>query len=201
MHAHEQGNFQCVPDFEQEGNGYEENLEHPQECEYMSDLESYSSVFVDVSMDRYACQVYDQFSNYFEHEVIKDCIDNYMFLADHNQYDLKNSFPLSYDHYSEEGVVATDDEDLITRELEDYHFSSKDAVMDEQLFFVEKHVSDLGFKDPIAALMKSYISDHLKISDFISPEFTGKYGFLKDFLSQLICLSYYLFISDRDNII
>jgi hypothetical protein len=167
----------------------------------MSDLESDSSVFADYSMDRYACKVYDQFSNHVEHTVIDDCIDNYIFLVDHNQCVSNISFPLSYDHYSEEGVVATDDQDLITTELEGYQFSSREAVMNEQLFSVDQHFSDLGFKDLVAALMESYISNHLKISDFISPAFTGEYGFLKDFLSLLICFSYYLFISDRDKII
>jgi hypothetical protein len=175
-------------------------LEQQQGCKYMSDLESDSSVFADFSMDRYACQVDDQFSNHFEHEVTDDCIDNYMFLVDHNQYVLNIVLSLSYDHYSEEGVVATDDQDLITRELEGYQFSSKEAFMDE--VFMDQYVSDLGFKDPFAALMESYISDHLKISDFIySSTLPGEYCFLKDFLSLLLYFSYYLLISDRDKII
>jgi hypothetical protein len=50
-------------------------------------------------------------------------------------------------------------------------------------FFLDQHVSDLGFKDPFAALLESYVSDFLKISDFIiSPIFMGEYGFLKEFL-------------------
>jgi hypothetical protein len=116
------------------------------------------------------------FSNRLEHEVTKGCIDNYMFLANHNHYNLNLIFSLSYDHYSEEGVVSIDDQDLITRELEGYRFSSKEAVMDEQIFFVDQHVSDLGFKDPVSALMESYISYHLKVSYFIySSTLLGEY--------------------------
>jgi hypothetical protein len=41
----------------------------------MSDYESDSSVFADVSMDRYACQFHEQFSNNFEDEIVDDCIE------------------------------------------------------------------------------------------------------------------------------
>jgi hypothetical protein len=152
LHAHEQENCQYVSNFEQEDNEYISDLEQQQGCKYISDLEPDSSVFADFSMDRYACQAYDQFSNHVEHTVTDDCIDNYMFLADHNQYALNPTLSLSCDHYSEEGVVATDDQDLIIRELEGYQFSRKEAFMDEQLFSVDQYVSDLGFKDLVAAL-------------------------------------------------
>jgi hypothetical protein len=151
----------------------------------MSYWESDSPVFADVSMDRYAWQVDNQFSNLFDHEVTDDCIGNYMFLVDNDQYDLNLVLSSSCDHDFEERVVATDDQDLITRGLEGYQFSSKEAVMDEQLFSMDQYVSDLGFKDPVAALMESYISNHLIISYFLSPTFTGEYGFLKIFLSWL----------------
>jgi len=54
-----------------------------------------------------------------------------MFLYDHNQYALTLVLSSYYDHYSEERVVATNDQNLITRELEGYQFSSKEVVMDE----------------------------------------------------------------------
>jgi hypothetical protein len=43
-----------------------------------------------------------------------------MFLDDHNQYALTSVLSSPYDHYSEERVVATTNQDLITRELEGY---------------------------------------------------------------------------------
>jgi hypothetical protein len=38
-----------------------------------------------------------------------------MFLVDHNPYDVNPVLSLSYEHHSEEMIVATDDQDLITR--------------------------------------------------------------------------------------
>jgi hypothetical protein len=108
---------------------------------------------------------------------------------------------LSRDHYFKEEVVSPDDQDLLMKEQEGYQFSSKEAFMDEHFFPEDQHVSDLGFKDSFAALLESSFSDFLKISDFISPAFTGEYGFLKDSLSLLVYLCFYLLISDRDKII
>jgi hypothetical protein len=68
-------------------------------------------VFADVSMDRYACQI-------LENEIVDDCIDNYMFVANHNPYDLNTVLSLSSEHYSEEEVVVIDDQDLIIIQLE-----------------------------------------------------------------------------------
>jgi hypothetical protein len=66
---------------------------------------------------------------------------------------------------------------------------------------VDQYISDLVFKDPVAALMELYISDHPKISNFFnSPTFSGEYSFLKDSLSLLLNFSFYLLISDRDKV-
>jgi hypothetical protein len=121
----------------------------------MSDWESDSPVFADVPMDRYAWQVDDQFSNHFDHEVTDDCLGNYMFLVDNDQYDLNPVLSSSCDHDFEERVVATNDQDLITRELESHLFARREAFMDEA--FIDQYFSDLGFKDPVAALMESYM--------------------------------------------
>jgi hypothetical protein len=118
MHAQEQRSYQYVSVFEQEDSEYEADLEQQQECEYMSDWESNTLVFADVPMDMYAWQVDDQFSNHFDHEVTDDCIGNFMFLVDHNPYDVNPILSLSYEHHSEEMIVTTDDQDLITRELQ-----------------------------------------------------------------------------------
>ena len=70
--------------------------------------------------------------------------------------------------------------------------------MDEQLFHVDKY----SFKDSFEALLELDFSSHLKILDFISSlTLLGKYYFLKDFLSLMICFCYYLLTSDRDKII
>jgi hypothetical protein len=88
---------------------------------------------------------------------------------------------------------------LLTREQEGYLFASKEAFMDEKLFSVDQHASDLGFKDPVAAYMESYVSGFLKILDcIISPIFMGEYGFMKEFMSLLLYFCYYSLISDID---
>jgi hypothetical protein len=98
LHVHKQDDCQYVSyskqedcqyilDSEQEDSGYESDLEQQQGSRYDSHLESNSSIFEDFSMDRNAYQSYDQFSDHFEHVAVVDCIDIYMFLADHN-YDV-----------------------------------------------------------------------------------------------------------------
>ena len=70
-----------------------------------------------------------------------------------------------------------------------------------QLFPESQHIFYLGLKDPVVAFMESYISDNLKISDFLSlPVFPGKYSFLKKFLSLLLHVKHHLLISDKDDI-
>ena len=73
-------------------------------------------------------------------------------------------------------------------------FASREA-------FIDQYVSDLGFKDPVASLMESYFSDHLKVSDFIYlPALLGDYCFLKEFLSLLLHFRHHLLINDMDEI-
>ena len=70
-----------------------------------------------------------------------------------------------------------------------------------QLFPKIQHNFYLGLKDLVAAFMESYISDNLKISDFLSfPVFLGMFGFLKNFLSLLLHVKHHLLISDKDEI-
>ena len=74
--------------------------------------------------------------------------------------------------------------------------------MDEQLFFVDQHASDIGFKDPFAALLESYVSNFLKNSNcIISLILIGEYGFLKEFMSLLLHFCYDSLINDIDEII
>ena len=45
-------------------------------CKYTSHLDYDSLAFVDYYMDRYAYQVYDQFSNHVEYTITNDGLDN-----------------------------------------------------------------------------------------------------------------------------
>lgn len=117
-------------------------------------------MIADVSMNRYACQIQEKFSNSVEDEIVDDCIDNYMFLIDQNPYDVNPVLSSSCEHYSKEEVVMIDDEDLIIREQEGHQFSSREAVMFEQGFSMDQHVYDLSFKDLVTAFMESYFSEN-----------------------------------------
>jgi hypothetical protein len=65
---------------------------------------------------------------------------------------------------------------LVSREQEGHLFASRKEFMNEQLFSVDQHASNLVFKDPFAALLESYVSDFLKISNcIISPILMGEY--------------------------
>jgi hypothetical protein len=107
------------------------------------------------------------FSNQFEHAVKDDCIDNYIFLADHNQNVLAPTIQLSYDHFSEEETVTLDDQELILKEQETHIFLSKRECVQWKSSFLNQQVSDHGFEDPVAALLESYLSNSLNISEFI----------------------------------
>jgi hypothetical protein len=62
--------------------------------------------------------------------------------------------------------------------------------------FLNQHDCNLGFEDPMATLLESYHSDYLKLSYFIiSLALVGEYDSLKEFLSLLLYLCYYLLIS------
>jgi hypothetical protein len=121
MQAYEQENYQYVSYLEQEDSEYQADLEQ-QGCKYISYLDQDSLVFADFSMDRNACQVYDQFSKHVEHTITDDCIDNYIFISYYNQCVSNSASPLAYDHYFEEGIVAINDQEMIIRELEGYQF-------------------------------------------------------------------------------
>lgn len=165
----------------------------------MLDLKSDSSVLSDFPMDRYACQIDDQFS---KHEITNDHIGNCIFLADHYQYDLNPVLSPSFDHYFEERTVTTDDQNLITIEQEGSQFSNKEIVMDKQLIVVDHYVVDFAFKDPVVVYMESYVLDFLKISNFInSPVLRGECDSRKNFLSMLSFFCYFLLSNILDEII
>jgi len=187
LHTYERQDCQCISDFEQE------------DIEYVSDLKSDSSVLSDFPMDRYACQIDDQFS---KHEITNDHIGNFIFLADHYQCDLNPVLSPYFDHYFEERTITTDDQNLIIKEKEGSQFLNKEIVMDMQLIVVDQYVADFSFKDPVAAYMESYVSDLMKISDFSnSPVLRGECDSRKKFLSMLSFFYYFLLSSVLDEII
>ena len=90
--------FEDLHGKEQEDSKYVSDPEQQQGCKYTSELDQSSSALTDDSMDRYGYQVYDRFSNHVEYTVTNDGLDNYIFLADHNQCASNIASPLSYDH-------------------------------------------------------------------------------------------------------
>ena len=67
-------------------------------------------------MDQDVHHAYDQFPNHFEHALKDDCIDNYIFLVDHNQDALNHVIQLSYDLFYEEENVILDDQEFLMKE-------------------------------------------------------------------------------------
>jgi hypothetical protein len=144
-------------------------------------------------MDMNAYQSYDLFSYHFEHVVVVDCIDNYMFLAGHNYDALNPVVQLSCDHSYEEETATVDDQELVSKEQGGHLFASEEAFSKEQPSLLKQPKFYHVIHDPIAIYMESYVSDFLKISNcIISPILTGKYGFMKDFMSLLLYFCYYL---------
>jgi hypothetical protein len=162
-------------------------LEQQQACEFISDSGHNSSIFVEYSRNRYESEFYDQFANQDEPMITDDCIGNYMFLTDPYSYDFNIVLSSSSEHFSEEKVIMMDDQDLGSREQKGHQSSSREVVMVEQVFSMDQHVSHLYFKDPVEAFIEFYISENLKILDFlISSAFLGEYGFLNELLSVLL---------------
>jgi hypothetical protein len=80
-------------------------------------------------MDRDIDHTSVHFSNQLEHAVKDDCIDNYIFLVDHNHNFLSPTIQLSCDHYYEEEIVTLDDQELLSKEPEGHLFPSKGKCM------------------------------------------------------------------------
>ena len=78
----------------------------------------------------------------------------------------------------------------------------REAAIDVQLFLEDQHVSDLCFKDSVAAFNESYISKNTKISDFLNLSIVlGKCDFLNKLLSLWLYFKLHRLISDEDEII
>ena len=68
--------FEDMHGKEQEDSKYGSDPKQQQGCKYTSELDQSSSALTDDSMDRYAYQFYDQFSNHVEYTVTNDGLDN-----------------------------------------------------------------------------------------------------------------------------
>jgi hypothetical protein len=113
LHVHKKDGYQYISNSEQEDSGYELEPEQQQGSECGSHAESDSSIFVDFSMGRNAYQSYDKFSKHVEHEVLVDCIDDYMLLVGHNHEVLNPVVQLSYGHPYEGETSTIDDQALV----------------------------------------------------------------------------------------
>jgi hypothetical protein len=114
--------------------------EQQEECKYDSDLEQNSSMFSYFFMDKDVHHAYDHFPNHFEHAVKDNCIDNYIFIADHNHNVLTPTIQLSYDHFSEEETVTLDDQELILKEQATHIFLSKRECVQWKSSFLNQQV-------------------------------------------------------------
>jgi hypothetical protein len=187
LHVHEQEDCQSISYSEQEDSEYESDLEQQKGSRYDSKLESGSSTFVDFSMGRNAYQSYDQFPEHFEHVLVDDCIDNYMFLDDHSYDGINPAAPLSCDHSYEGETTTVDDQELVSKEQGGHLFASRDNFIEEQPGLLKQPRFCHIIHDPMAIYMESYISDFLKFSNFItSPILTGVYGAMKYFQDHIV---------------
>jgi hypothetical protein len=139
-------------------------LEQQEDCKYDSDLRQHLTVFPDLAMDQDIDHTGVHFPNHFEHEVENDCIDNYIIKVDHNQNLLNHVIQSSYDHFYEEETVICDDQEFLLKDQGGHLFFSKGECIHEKSFFLNQYDCDLGFEDPVAALLESYLSDSLKFS-------------------------------------
>jgi hypothetical protein len=154
------------------------------------------------SRDRYSCKIYDQFTKYVEPMIINDCIDNYIFRADHNLCHSNPTLSSSTEHYSEEKVIVFDDHKVITKEQESNQSSNRGAVIDMHLFPEDGEFSYFSFKDPVSTFIESYLSENLKVSNFLRFHiFPVEFGFVKDFYSLLLHFKNQVLISENDEII
>jgi hypothetical protein len=139
-------------------------------------------------------QSYDQFLEHFEHEVVVDCIDNYMFLADHSCDSLNPTIPLSY----EENTAIVGDQDLVSKEQGGHLFASREEFAEEKLGPLKQLDFYHVIHYPVTIYMESHVSYFLKFSNgIISSILTGEYGFMKDFQDQTI-ETFPLFIKEKN---
>ena len=88
--------------FEQENNEVGTVLEQQQVCDLFLDSDLNFPTISEYSRDRYEYKVYDQFANQNASMITNDCIENYMFLVDHNPCHLNIALSSSTEDCSEE---------------------------------------------------------------------------------------------------
>jgi hypothetical protein len=94
---------------------------------------------------------------------------------------------------------------LQLEQQEDYHrshlFCKKGKNMHDWTFSLNQYNCDSRFKDPVAVLLESYLSDSLKISDFImSSIFRDEYDLMKKSLWLLLWFHNYMRISSINEV-
>ena len=94
---------------------------------------------------------------------------------------------------------------LQLEQQEDYHrshlFCSNGKNMHDWTFSLSQYNCDSSFKDPVAVLLESYLSDSLKTSDFImSPIVRDEYDLLKKSLWLLFWFHNYMQISSINEV-
>jgi hypothetical protein len=89
--------------------------------------------------------------------------------------------------------------EVITKEQESHQPSGTEEVIEEKFFPEYQHVLDISFKDLVADFIESYISENLKVSDFVSFHiFPIEFHFVKEFYSSLFHFKNQLLISKND---
>ena len=80
-----------------------------------------------------------------------------------------------------------DDYEVITKEQESHQTSGTEAVIEEKFFSEYQQILDISFKDPVVDFIESYISENLKVLDFVTFHiFPIEFGFVKEFYSLLL---------------
>jgi hypothetical protein len=196
--VHKQEDCHYVSYSEQEESEYNSDQEQQQGSGCDLDLESHTSIVAYFSMGRNAYQSYDHFSEHFEHEVVVDCIDNNMFLADYSCDALNPTVSLSYDHSYEGETAIVFYQELVSKEQGGHLFASREAFTEEQTSPLKQPDLCHVIHDPVAIYMATYVSNFLKFSNgVISQILKCEYGFMKYFQDQTI-EPFPLFIKEKN---
>jgi hypothetical protein len=71
-----------------------------------------------------------------------------------------------------------------------------------ELFPEDQQISNISFKDPVVAFIESYILENMKTLNLLNLSVCpDDFGFVNDFLSQLLHFKHQILISEDDEII
>jgi len=177
-------------------------VEQQEECKYRSDLTQHLTKCSDFALNQVVNHVGVHILSHLEQEVEDDCLSNFVIKADYSQISSNFVKQSSYEHFYEEEIVICDDQKFFLKDQGGSLFSRKREDILKQSRVLNQFDCDLGFEDPVAALLESYLLDSFQFSDFIILlAFVNKYDPLKEFLWLLSHFYYYLFISGRRRIL